>query len=100
MTKVTTEKLQATIRDMDGMAQDAFSEIAAIAKLVLAALENPITCNDTNAIAHVLGAIRSKALDAENCINAYAEEVGCNYVDEAERRRWAAMRPAKDAGMA
>lgn len=98
--QVTTEKLQHTIRGMDGMAQDALSEIAAIAKLLLASLENPVVCYDSNTIARALGAIRSKALDAENCITAYAEEMGCNYVDEAFMRRIAARRQPRAEGRA
>lgn len=96
MTTVTHQKLKDAVEMMDGAAQDALSEIAAIAKLALASMENPATCDDSCTIAHVLGAIRSKALDAENCINAYAEEVGCHYVDQAQLRRWAAERQARE----
>lgn len=98
--QATTEKLQSTIREIDGMAQGAFSEIAAIAKLVLVSLEDPISCNDSDTLARAITAIRTKALDAENCINAYAEEIGCQYVDEAQRRRWAAKLPACKTGRA
>lgn len=90
MTKATTGALEAAIQMIDGHAQDVLSEIAAIAKLILTSLEDPLYFNDTETIAHAIAAIRSKALDAENCINAYAEEVGCHYVDEAQRRRLAA----------
>lgn len=98
MNTKTTEKLQDVISGIDSIAQDAFSEIAAIAKLVLASLEDPVICDDLNTIAAAIEAIRSKALDAENCINTCAEEVGCNYENEAHQRRWAARRQARKAG--
>lgn len=97
MSATTIEKLQDVISGMDSMAQDSFSEIAAIAKLVLASLENPVLCDDLNTIATALEAIRSKAQEAEDRINSLAEEVGCNYENEAHQRRWAARRQARAA---
>ena len=31
-----------------------------------------------------------------NCVNSTAEHVGCNHVDDAERRRWDAMQKATE----
>ncbi|MHB1115139.1 MAG: hypothetical protein ACYC03_18265, partial [Acidovorax defluvii] len=62
----------------------------------LAALENPLTCGDIDSIAAALESIRSTAMDVENCINATAEGVGCHYVDAAQRRRWDAVRKARE----
>lgn len=96
MSKATTEQLRSTITDMDAMAQGAFSEIASMASLALLALEQPGTYatngRGLDDVAAMLTAIKSKALDIENCINATAEGVGCNYVDDAQRRRWDAQR--------
>ncbi|HEY9208973.1 MAG TPA: hypothetical protein VIP31_08065 [Acidovorax sp.] len=96
MTNQTAAQLRIAIHDMDCMSQGGFSSIAAIAKLALAALENPQTCGDIDSIAAALESIRCTAKDIENCINATAEGVGCHYVDAAQRRRWDAMRKARE----
>ena len=95
MTNQTAAQLRIAISDMDCLSQSGFSSIAAIAKLALAALENPLTCGDIDCIAAALESIRSTAMDVENCINATAEGVGCHYVDAAQRRRWEAKREAE-----
>ena len=95
MENQTLTQLRSAISDMDCMSQSGFSSIAAIAKLALAALENPMTCNDIDSIAAALESIRSTAMDVENCINATAEGVGCHSVDAAQRRRWEAKREAE-----
>jgi hypothetical protein len=96
MNKATPEQLCNAITEMDGMAQKAFSEIASMASLALLAMEQPSTYANNggglDAIAHMLHAIKSQADDITNCINSTAEVVGCNSVDEAERRRWDARR--------
>jgi hypothetical protein len=91
-----TQQLRYTINTIDAMSQNAFSEIAAIAGLALSRLETPEGLLRLEDIAYALQAIRSKAHDIENCINAEAESVGCNYKDAAQRRRFAAHREAKD----
>ena len=90
MESQTLTQLRSAISDMDCMSQSGFSSIAAITKLALAALENPMTCNDIDSIAAALESIRSTAMDVENCIDATAEGVGCHYVVAAQRRRWEA----------
>lgn len=82
--------LRAAIHDMDALAQCVFSEIAGIARLALAALETPHGRDDMESLAAALGAICGRADDAENGINWRAEQVGCNYRDQAPARRFAA----------
>ena len=93
----TTDKLCNAVESMDGLSQDGFSEIAAIAKLALAWLEKPDAYRHMDVTANALSAIWGKAEDIQNCINSQAEEVGCNYVDDAQSRRWAAQRAAREA---
>ena len=93
---VATEQLRDAVTDIDGMAQSAFGEIAAIAKLSLESLEKPETCDDPERIATVLSMIWSRALDAENYINCEAERVDCNYQDKALQRRMDARRQARE----
>lgn len=98
MNKATPEQLRDAVTDMDAMAQGAFSEIASMASLALLALEQPSTyAHDglrMDRVADMLTAIQGKARDIDNCINATAEGVGCNYVDAAQKRRWDAMSKA------
>lgn len=89
------KKLQDTIEQMDGLAQEGFSEISAIAKLALKSLELPDGHLHIDTLADALSAIFGKAATIENCINATAEDVGCNYIDRAQHRRWAAADEAR-----
>lgn len=84
-------RLQAAITDMDCLAQSGFSEISAIAKLALAALETPDSYTNLEIIAQALRAIWVKADDIENCVNFAAEQVGCNYKDQFYDLRALAM---------
>ena len=100
MSKATPEQLREAVNSMDGVAQKAFSEIASMARLALLVMEQPNTYANgagLDSIAHMLNAIKSTALDIDNCINATAEGVGCNYVDAAQGRRWNAEREARKA---
>ena len=97
MATPTTQQLRNAVTEIDTMAQGAFSEIAAIAKLALATLETPAAYIDPESMAILLNAIWGKAIDAENYINVEAEGVGCNYIDQAERRRSDARRKAREA---
>lgn len=87
--------LRGVVNFMDCLSQGGFSQIRAIAKLALAQLERPDGYHHPELIAHALSAIWGKAEEIENCINSEAEMVGCNYVDEAERRRWDAHAAAR-----
>lgn len=94
MATPTTNQLREAITEIDSMSQGAFSEIAALAKLALASLETPAAYDDPEGMVYVLSAIREKAKATENLINCAAEDVGCNYKDEAMYRRWAAQSKA------
>lgn len=92
-----TQDLRETIHNIDALSQGGFSEIAAVAGLALSRLEKPEGLLDLEDIAYALLAIRNKARDIENFINAEAESVGCNYKDAAQCRRFAAHRAAQEA---
>lgn len=93
------EKLRAAVNFMDCLSQGAFSEISSIAKLALAYMETPDGYRHPDNIAQALRAIWGNADDIQNCINSEAARVGCNYTDDAERRRWEAYRQAREAGV-
>ncbi|MCO6427121.1 hypothetical protein [Nitrosomonas communis] len=88
-------KLRFTLFNIDALSQDGLSEISSISRLALASLETPEGYRHMDDIANALRAIWSKAEDIQGCINAQAEDVGCNYVDNAQSRRWAAERKAR-----
>ncbi len=87
---VTDEKLRATIQNLDCLSQEGFTQISAIAKLILTTMESPTCGHDLEDIACALRVIWGKADDIQNAINCDAEAVGCNYVDEAAALRYAA----------
>lgn len=93
--EATLKSLRTAINEIDGYSQTGFSEVASIAKLALRALETPGGQQDIDSIAHALSAICARASDFSNLINSTAESVGCNYVDEPERRRRAARTNAR-----
>lgn len=74
------DDLLNTIRDMDALSKEGFSQIAAIASLALLAMKQP-GLNETESVIQALRAIRGKAQDIESCINSEAELVGGNHVD-------------------
>ena len=90
------QKLRNAVEFIDSLSQCGFSEISSIAKLALARLETPDGYRHLDDIANALNAIWCKAEDIQNCINSQAEEVGCNYVDDAQRRRWDAQRAHRE----
>lgn len=86
------QKLRNVVEFIDSLSQGGFSEISSIARLALSRLEAPDGYRHLDDIANALSAIMDKADDIQNCINSEAERVGCNYVDDAKRRRWDAQR--------
>ena len=70
------KNLQAAVRDMDSVAREGLSEIAAIAKLALSAMESPTDYPAQETIAKIFSAIWSKAENIESCIYAESESVG------------------------
>lgn len=80
------EDLLDTIRTMDSLSQEGFSQIAAIASLALFAMKTSAPQNTENVV-QALRAICGKAQDIENCINSEAELAGGNYVDMDRREK-------------
>ena len=66
---------------------EGLSEIAAIAKLALSAMESPTDYPAQETIAKIFSAIWSKAENIESCIYAEAESVGCACSCESALRR-------------
>ncbi|VCU71916.1 hypothetical protein PIGHUM_04007 [Pigmentiphaga humi] len=86
-TEASVKALKEAIENMDGLSREGFGQIASIARLALYAMESPTTAHEIETYAVALETIWGTALRLENCINAEAEAVGCNCVDEAEQRR-------------
>lgn len=80
------DDLLNTIRTIDALSQEGFSQVAAIASLALLALKTA-TPSDVMNVIQALRAIRGKAQDIENCINYEAEQVGGNHVDQDLREK-------------
>src|ERR1700730_3630776 len=95
--KPDVKDLRNSIELMDSLSSTGLSEISAIARLALIALESPMGYQHPEIIANALRAIWGKADDIQNCINAEAESVGCNYRDELIERRYAAYRAVREA---
>lgn len=93
------QKLRNAVEFMDCLSQSGFSEIASIAQLALSSLETPDGYRHLDNIANALKAIWGKAEDIQNYISSEAEQVGCNYTDDDQRRRWDALRQACEAGV-
>lgn len=89
------DKLQETIEFMDSLAQQGFSEIAAIARLALSSLQTPDGYLHIENTVQALQVIVSKAMDIDNCVNCSAEDVGCNYIDKRLAQRREARRTAE-----
>ena len=88
------KQLKNLITDLDALCQEGFAQIGAAARSALRGLEAPGGWN-ANDLVMLLRIIASKADDIENCINAQAEAVGCNWTDDELRRTaeaWSASR--------
>jgi hypothetical protein len=83
------QKLRDTIQLLDNYSQHGFSQIAAIARIILLSLETKSAYSHFDDIAIALEAIIEKADDIKNCINSEAENTGCNFIDET---KWIARR--------
>lgn len=86
-----TARLQTAVFDMDCLSQSACSEISAIARLALVALETPDGYKHLEAIAQALTAIRNKADETQGFATSVAEELGCDSKDASIERRHIAM---------
>ncbi|WP_322629949.1 hypothetical protein [Halothiobacillus sp.] len=92
----TIRLLKSAIIDIDALSQTAFSEIRTVVRLVLTCFESADSPLSVETIAVALQIIADKAEETEDRISYQAEDVGCNYVDERSRRRWANYRAALD----
>lgn len=86
----SVKTLITTITNIDGLSQDGFSKITAIAHLALVSLEAPQGNGTFEDIAHALEAICGIGSETKECINSEAEGVGANFVNEGNRCRRAA----------
>lgn len=91
---VDEDTLRKCIHDMDSLAHDGFSQIAAIARLAKEALKGADDGPWIGDISMALTAILEKAHDSGSWINTEAEQVGCAYYDPELLRRHA-VRQAK-----
>jgi len=95
----TVQQLRIAVENMDALAHEGFSQITAIAKLALTALETPDGWQHPETIAQALTAIQGKAEVQNDCITSEALDVGIAHVDSARQRRFKAMEArAKLAG--
>jgi len=78
-------RLKLAVTEVDTLAQRAFTKIAAVADLALAALESP-RC-DLEHVAAALSTLVELAESGENEVNATAERVGCNFCNVHESLR-------------
>ena len=78
------EDLRTTIKEIDALSQEGFTHIASIANLAMLALE---AGGAQEYVYQALQVISGKAHDIENCINAEAEHVGCNYINPRRRAK-------------
>ncbi len=81
------EALRETLLLVDSVSQDTFSRIKSLCKVALLAMEQHGRPLDMEDLAQVLRQIEQASDEAENCINAETETVGCNHEDKNFHRR-------------
>lgn len=91
---VSIQTLKDSVEFMDCLSQTGFTRVGTIARLALLAMETPEGARDLDSIADALQAIWEAASDMKDSINAEAESVGCNHVDEPKHRRRASRAKA------
>ena len=73
-----TKALYEAIRDVNGLAQEGFLQVAALASLVALRLESGIQYAwQQEELRYALEVIRSRSLDARSCILCIAQDSGC-----------------------
>ena len=78
----SVNQLQGTITDMDALAQGAFSEIAAIARLAIKSIDTGLSHErHTDDIKQALHAIWCKADTIKEYTGSEAEGVGCSSLE-------------------
>ena len=84
-------RLRMVITDLQSIALVSLSQIEAIGKLVLTALETPLAAPaDREMLAQVIQAIVEKAKMTYDSVSYEAENIGIVHRDEAKERRAAA----------
>lgn len=82
------QDLEHAATDMDALAQEGLSGIAAIAQLALQALERPSGHRNFEIIAQAFRAIWGAAERTQNYVHNEADEVQCGYQDINEENRF------------
>ena len=80
-------ELSNVLRDVDGFAQSAFSEIGAIARLALLAMETPKGHVASETLAQAFSAIWGIAENIGHTIKGAVEDQDCACDDEPQERR-------------
>ncbi|RAS38302.1 hypothetical protein [Paraburkholderia bryophila] len=80
-------KCYDTINGIDSMCQIQLGQIENLTSVTLRAMESPGFWKGPTALGEILGLIQYIAADLGNYVNAVAEEVGSNHVDEIGRAR-------------
>lgn len=79
----TDQQLRETIDEIDHRAQAALDELINLAELSALALKGTAPgAGDGGALASALRSIGDRAQRLQDDINAAAEQVGCNYVED------------------
>ena len=96
------DKCHDTINGIDSMCQIQLGQIQNLTNVTLRAMESPSFWKGPTALGEILGLIQYITADLGNYVNAAAEEVGSNHVDEIgrarDRRVLAAFREAHSKG--
>ncbi len=80
--QATADLLRDAIRQIDKSSQDAFTRIAMLSRSANRLIKAGDITDAKQELSTLLGLMQELAEDAENEINATAEGVGCNWVDE------------------
>ncbi|WP_347275782.1 hypothetical protein [Candidatus Kuenenia sp.] len=81
---VEIQELRTAVNNMDRLSQEVLSEIASIAKLASHRIKTLKLGYQLLDVDNALKAIWLRAEDIMNCINCEAEQVECNYKEDAE----------------
>lgn len=89
--------LENAVINIHGLATDGLSQVEAIAKLALLALQTPDAYRHPENLAIALEAIWGIAQTNNACVDSEAESADCKVSDKAGNLRWAACRVAREA---
>lgn len=89
-------ELEDAVLNIQSLASDSLSQIEAIAKLALLAMQRPDAYWHPENIALAFEVIWGIAQMNQSCIESEADGVGCKYDDKASELRFAARLVAKE----